>query len=149
MAIVRWTPFGETADVRNRLNWWLGGDDGPFASGVVGDSTWLPPADIRTGDNHEFLITVELPDVRREDIDLTVEDHTLTLRGEKKIDPEIRHERFHRVERSYGTFRRSFTLPNTVDAAKVRAEYRDGVLTLRLPLREETKPRQVAIETSA
>jgi HSP20 family protein len=148
MAIVRWDPFREMADVRDRFAWLFSDYDGASPGNAVAGGTWLPAVDIYANDNHEYLITAELPDVNRDDIDVTVENNTLTLRGEKKMNEGVRNERFHRVERTYGTFRRSFTLPNTVDAAKVRAEFKDGVLTLRLPLREETKPTQIPIQVS-
>ena len=149
MAILRCDPFREMADARDRLNWLFGEDDVASPGNAVTSGSWLPPVDIYATDQHEFLITAELPDVQLEDFEVTVENTTLTLRGEKKMDDGIGDERFHRVERRYGTFRRSFTLPTTVDSSKVRAEYKDGVLTLRLPLREETKPRQIQIQLSA
>jgi HSP20 family protein len=85
----------------------------------------------------------------REDIDVTVDNGTLTIKGEKKISNEVKEEQFHRIERRYGTFTRSFTLPRTVDTTKVGAEYKNGVLTVRLPLREEAKPRQVKVDVAA
>jgi HSP20 family protein len=83
--------------------------------------------------------------MKEDQFELTVEDNTLTLRGEKKLDTEVAEERFHRIERSYGSFARSFALPPTVDASKVNAEYKAGVLTVRLPLREEVKPRHIKV----
>ena len=80
---------------------------------------------------------------------LTVEDHTLTLRGERKLDSEVAEEQFHRIERSYGSFVRTFGLPSTVDAGQVSAEYKAGVLTVRLPLREEAKPKQIKVKVAA
>jgi HSP20 family protein len=85
----------------------------------------------------------------REDIEVTVENDTLTLRGERKMPEGIKDEQFRRVERTYGAFTRSFTLPNTVDAAKVSAEYKHGVLTVKLPFREEAKPRTINVEVAA
>jgi HSP20 family protein len=86
--------------------------------------------------------------MRREDIQLTVENNTLTISGEKRMDEEVREENCHRVERTYGTFSRSFSLPPTVDAGKVSADYRAGVLTVRLPIREEAKPRQIQVQVN-
>jgi HSP20 family protein len=86
--------------------------------------------------------------MRREDIDVSVENNTLTIKGERKLDHEIKQENFHRIERAYGSFVRSFSLPNTVDASKIGAEYKNGVLTVKLPVREEAKPRQIQIEAA-
>src|SRR6266576_2778107 len=109
-------------------------------------SSWVPPVDIfQTGD-HELVLKAELPEMTREDIDITVENFVLTVKGEKKISSDIKEEQFHHVERRYGTFSRSFSLPRTVDATKVSADYRNGVLTVRLPLREEAKPRQIKVD---
>jgi HSP20 family protein len=149
MAIVRWDPFREMADIRDRYTWLFSDDDGASPGNAVTGGTWLLPVDIYGSDEREILISAELPDVMRDDIEVTVENNTLTLRGEKKMDQGIRSDRVHRAERSYGTFKRSFTLPNAVDTVKVRAEFRDGVLTLRLPLREETTPKQIPIRVSA
>ena len=85
------------------------------------------------------MIKVELPDVNREDIEVTVENNTLTLKGEKKLPADVKDEQFRRIERRYGTFNRSFTLPTTVDATKVSADFKNGVLTVKLPFREEAQ----------
>ena len=88
---------------------------------------------------------VELPDMKREDIKVTFENNVLTIEGERKLDATIERDQYHRVERGYGAFRRSFTLPATVDASRVSATYQDGVLTVTLPRREETRPRQIQV----
>ena len=111
--------------------------------------TWVPPVDIYQNGDQEVVLKAELPDMTREDIDITVDNGTLTIRGEKKISSDVKEESFHRIERRYGTFTRSFSLPQTVDPAKVGADYRDGVLTVRLPLREEAKPRQIKVTVAA
>jgi HSP20 family protein len=95
------------------------------------------------------VLKAELPDMTREDIDITVDNGTLTIRGEKKLGTDVKEEQFHRIERRYGVFSRTFSLPQTVDTAKVGAEYRNGVLTVRLPLREEAKPRQIKVDVAA
>jgi HSP20 family protein len=118
-----------------------------FSASIAGP--WLPPVDIYQTGDHELVLKAELPDVSREDIDITVENGTLTIKGEKKLGREIKEEQFHHAERRYGTFSRSFSLPRSVDTAKVGAEYRNGVLTIRLPLREEAKPRQIQVEVAA
>src|SRR5205823_2145631 len=99
--------------------------------------------------DHEVILKAELPDMTREDIDITVDNGTLTIRGEKKLSDEMNEDQFHRIERRYGTFSRSFSLPQTVDTGKVGAEYKNGVLTVRLPLREEAKPRQIKVDVAA
>jgi len=87
--------------------------------------------------------------MRREDIEVNVENSTLTIRGERKLDNEIKQENFHRIERAYGSFVRSFSLPNTIDSAKIAAEYKNGVLTVKMPVREEAKPRSINVEVAA
>jgi HSP20 family protein len=106
---------------------------------------WVPAVDIFSNGQHELVLKAELPDMKEDEFEVTVEDNTLTLRGEKKMDTQITEEHFHRIERSYGSFARSFALPPTVDAGKVNAEYKSGVLTVRLPMREEAKPKQIKI----
>ena len=142
MAIVRWDPTGELAGMEiDRLNRmfseFYGGE--PFTRG------WLPPVDIFETQNHEVVLKAELPDVKREDINLTFENGVLTLKGERKFDQETKAETYHRRERKYGSFSRSFTVPNTVDAGRINASYRDGVLTITLPQREEAKPKQISV----
>jgi HSP20 family protein len=151
MTLVRWSdPFREFAQLQDRINRAFGDaygrrqDDGLMSSG-----TWLPPADIYQNGEHEVVLKVELPDMTREAIDITVEKGSLTIKGEKKFSNDVKEDQFHRIERHYGTFTRSFTLPETVDAGKVTADYKNGVLTVRLPLREEAKPRQIKIDVAA
>jgi HSP20 family protein len=109
---------------------------------------WVPPVDIYETGNHELVLRAELPDVPREDIALRVENNTLTISGERKMDTEIKEQQYHRIERAYGTFSRAFTLPPTVDTSAIAAEYKNGVLTVRLPLREEAKPKQIQVQVS-
>ncbi len=111
--------------------------------------SWVPPVDIYQHGDQEIVLAAELPDMTREDIDITVDNRTLTIRGEKKVASEVTEEGVHRLERRYGAFSRSFSLPQTVDTAQVGAEYRNGVLTVRLPLREEAKPRQIKVTAAA
>ena len=129
MTIVRWDPFRDF--------------------GFATASTWMPAVDIYQSGDTELVLKAELPDMSREDIDITVENFVLTIKGDKKLSSEVKEEQYHQVERRYGTFSRSFLLPQTVDAAKVGAEYRNGVLTIRLPLREEAKPRQIKVGVAA
>ena len=117
--------------------------------GIAAQGTWAPPVDIYETESKDLVIKAELPDMNREDIEVTVENNTLTLKGTKKLPADVKEEQFRRVERSYGTFNRSFTLPNTVDASKVSADYKHGVLTVKLPYREEARPRTINVEVAA
>ena len=108
---------------------------------------WTPAVDVYAGDTG-LVLKVELPEVDRKDMSVTVDNNTLTIQGERKLPAESEREAYHRVERCYGTFTRSFALPNTVDQEKVKADYVDGVLKLVLPKKAELKPRQVAVNVS-
>jgi HSP20 family protein len=151
MTLVRWSdPYRDFSHLQDRINRVFGDaytrrDDG----GLLTSGTWIPPVDIYQNGDQELVLKAELPDMTREDIDITVDNGTLTIKGEKKLATDVREDSFHRVERCYGTFSRSFSLPQTVDTAKVAAEYRNGVLTVRLPLREEAKPRQIKVDVAA
>jgi HSP20 family protein len=150
MAIVRWSdPFREFAQLQDRINRAFSDAYSKNDEGLMTSGTWVPPVDIYQNGNHEVVLKAELPDMTREDIDITVDNGTLTIRGEKKFSNEVKEEQFHRIERRYGTFSRSFSLPPTVDTTRVGAEYKNGVLTVRLPLREEAKPRQIKVDVAA
>ena len=116
---------------------------------VTQRGNWIPPVDIYETETHDLVVKAELPDMNREDIDVVVENDTLIVRGSKKLPEGIKDEQIRRIERSYGAFTRSFTLPNTVDSTKVSAEYKNGVLTVKLPYREEAKPRSITVEVAA
>src|ERR1041385_4333704 len=147
MAIVRWTdPFREFAQLQDRINRVFTDTYGRADEGLMSSGNWAPPVDIYQNGDHEVVLKAELPDMTREDIDITVDNGTLTIRGEKKLSNEVKEEQFHRIERRYGVFSRSFSLPQTVDTGKVGADYKNGVLTVRLPLREEAKPRQIKVD---
>jgi HSP20 family protein len=109
--------------------------------------TWAPPVDIYETEN-DIVLKAELPGVDPKDVEVKVEDNTLYLKGERKFEKEVANENYHRVERSYGSFARSFSLPNSINTEKVKAEFKDGLLTLTLPKREEAKPRTVKIDVS-
>ena len=109
----------------------------------------MPAVDIYETDKNEFVIKAELPEMKREAIAVTVEQGTLTISGERTPGDDVPRDAFRRVERAYGKFTRRFALPRTVDASKVAAEYRDGVLTVRLPMREESKPRTVPVAVAS
>lgn len=148
MAITRFDPFREFATLQDRMNR-LFGDVYVRDEDVTSRGTWMPPVDIFETDSHDLVVKAELPDMTREDIEVTVENNTLTLKGTKKLPDRVKDDQYRRIERSYGTFSRSFTLPNTVDASKVSAEYKNGVLTVKLPFREEAKPRTINVEVAA
>jgi HSP20 family protein len=127
----------------DRLNRMLEGfwrDETPLGRG-----SWLPLVDIFENAQHEIVIKAELPDMKRDDIQVTVENGTLTLSGERRLEQDVKRENFHRLERSYGSFSRSFTLPPTFDASRISATYKDGVLTVTLPPREDAKPKQIEV----
>jgi HSP20 family protein len=147
MAITRHDPFREFATLQDRMNR-LFGDMYLRDDDVAQRGTWVPPVDIYETEGHDVVIKAEIPDVSREDIEVTVENNTLTLRGTKKMAADVKEDQYRRIERNYGTFSRTFTLPASVDSGKVAADYRNGVLTVRLPFREEAKPRTVNVEVA-
>jgi len=110
---------------------------------------WVPAVDIYETEGHDLVLKAELPDMTREDIELMVERNTLTLKGTRKRPAEVKAEQIRRIERRYGSFSRSFALPTTVDSSKVTADYKNGVLTVKLPFREEARPRTINVEIAA
>jgi HSP20 family protein len=146
MTLVRWDPFRELVTMSDRLNRMLAE---PSALSREGEpyGTWVPPVDIFEKDEVLFL-RAELPGMRKEDIDLRIENGVLTLSGERRRDETLAQATGHRLERLHGTFTRSFTLPTTVDAGKIAASYRDGVLEIQLPKSEASKPKRVEIRTA-
>jgi HSP20 family protein len=120
-----------------------------FARLLADADGWVPPVDIYETEGHDLVLKAELPDMNREDIELTVERNTLTLKGSRKRPADVKDEQVRRIERRYGSFSRSFALPTSVDAGKVTADYKNGVLTVKLPFREESKPRQIQVEIAA
>jgi HSP20 family protein len=107
-------------------------------------TTWAPAVDIYEGE-HELVVKADLPDVKPEELDIRVENNILTIRGERKFEKKVDEKNYLRVERAYGSFARSFTLANTVNAEAIKADYKDGVLTLSIPKREEAKPKQIKV----
>ena len=149
MAVVRWEPFRDLVTLQDRMNRMFdesyrarGGED-EWALG----GSWAPAVDIYEHEGN-IVLTAELPGVDPKAVDIRVENNVLTLRGERKWSDEVKRESYHRVERSYGSFTRSFTLPNVVDTEKIKAEYKDGMLRLVLPKKEEAKPRQISINVT-
>jgi len=148
MTLVRWDPFRELEDMSERLN-------RVFSRPTLRNSgkenltvaDWMPTVDISETES-EYLIKAELPEVRKEDVKVTVENGVLTLQGERRQEKEEKGKRFHRVERSYGSFVRSFTLPESVDEGGVKAEYKDGILALHLPKSEKVKPKAIDVKVA-
>jgi HSP20 family protein len=140
MALMRYTnsidPFQSLQETMNR-----------FFNEPVASRPWVPAVDIRETEN-ELVLKADLPDMKFEDIDVRLENGTLSLRGERKFDQQKQEGGWHRVERSYGHFERVFTLPDTIDPEKVTADYKNGVLTITLPKKEIAKPRQVKVQIS-
>jgi len=146
MTLVRWDASRDTAAMGRTLEGFY-----VCPQENLAPVAWVLAVDIYSNGQDEVVVKAELPGMEADEFEVTVEDNTLTLRGEKKVDTEVTQEHFHRIERSYGSFARSLALPPTVDAAKVKAEYKTGVLTVRLPLSEEAKPKQnkVAVAVAA
>ena len=111
-------------------------------------ATWAPAVDIYETEN-ELVVKADLPDLQDKDIDVRVEGNTLTIRGERRFEKDVSEDSYLRIERAYGSFMRSFSLPNTVSPENIRADYRNGVLTLYMAKREESKPKQIKISVSA
>ena len=142
MTLVRWNPVRDLASMEiDRLNRMF---DDFFGASELGRG-WVPAVDIYETPEHEFVLKAELPEMKREDINITFENNVLTLKGERKAEFDSNEGNLHRTERAYGTFSRSFTLPATVNAEKISAAYKDGVLTIRLPQRDEAKPKQIQV----
>jgi HSP20 family protein len=148
MAIVRFEPFRDLVTFQDRLNRifedaFRGSRGASEEEWALGGS-WAPSVDIYEQEGN-LVLKAELPGIDPKDVDVRVENNVLTLQGERKLDSEVKRESYHRVERSYGAFSRSFTLPTVVDTDKIKAEFKDGLLRLVLPKKEEAKPKQIAI----
>jgi HSP20 family protein len=152
MAIVRWEPFRDLVSLQERMNrlfdesFRMAGRSGGEEDWALGGS-WAPAVDIFEKEGN-LVLRAELPGVDAKSVDIRLENNVLTLRGERRFDNEIKRESYHRVERAYGSFSRSFTLPSVVDQGSIKANYKDGVLEVTLPKREEAKPKQIEISTS-
>ena len=141
MALMRWTPWQELESMNRQLSHLL--DDSNTAVDMNG-SRWAPSVDIRETDE-ALVVQAELPGIDKKDVKLEVKDGVLTISGERRYEKDVKEENVHRIERSYGSFTRSFSLPTNVDAEKVAAEMKDGVLSVRLPKRESAKPKAIEI----
>jgi HSP20 family protein len=145
-SVIRWDPFRNLSTLQDQMN-------RLFESSFRGQSdesaltTWAPSVDIYETEN-ELVLNADLPSVPEKDIDIHVENNMLTIRGERKFEQKVKQDNYLRVERAYGAFSRSFSLPNTVDTEAIKAEYKNGVLTVTMPKRAESKPKQVKITTA-
>ena len=148
MAIVKWEPFRDLMTARKDFDRLFREAFSPlFGETELSTRSWAPAVDIYETDN-DIVLKAELPGVDPKDVEVRVEDNTLYLKGERKHEKEVKEQNYHRVERSYGSFARSFSLPNSINADKVKAEYKDGLLTLTLPKREEAKPKTIKIDVT-
>ena len=147
MSMTRWEPFRGLNTLQEQVNRLFEDSVTRTRSGQAELAGWAPAVDIFETEN-ELVVKADLPDVLEKDIDVRVENNTLTIRGERKFNNEVHEDNYLRVERAYGTFTRSFSLPKTVNTEGIHAEYRNGVLSVRLPKREETKPKQIKISVS-
>ena len=146
MNIVRWDPYRDLTSFADRYNRAFGNVTGRERDEELSLGTWVPPVDI-SEDKERITLTAELPGFREDQVDVQMEGGVLTIRGERKMEEEKEGRNFHRLERSYGHFVRSFTLPNNVDRDNIRAHFNNGLLEVEMPKREEAKPRQIKIGT--
>ena len=146
--ITRWDQSRGLTSLQDQFNRLLEGNFTRDGSGHADLATWAPPVDIYETEN-ELVIKADLPDLEEKDIDVRIENNSLTIRGERKFEKDVNEDNYLRIERAYGSFMRSFSLPNTVSCESIRAEYRNGVLTLHMAKREESKPKQIKISVSA
>ena len=148
--LTRWDPFKEMEETQNRLARFFGMSPPRMPNGDKESMTiteWTPSVDI-IEDEKEWLVKADLPEVSKEDVKVTVENGVLTLTGERKLEKEEKDKKYHRIERSYGIFLRSFTLPDATDGTKVNAEFKDGVLKVHLPKTEKAKPKAVEVKVT-
>ena len=146
MTITRWDPFREVVALQNRVNSLfrdMNGENDPIAA-----ASFVPAVDIYE-DAQKVVLKLEVPGIEEKDLDVRVENHTLTVKGERKFEAEEKEQNFHRIERRYGSFYRAFTVPNTIDAESIKADYDAGILRLELQKRPETKPKQIKVNVGS
>ncbi len=142
--LTRWYPFRDLVSFQERMNRLFQDTLGPSREELMTSGTFIPPVDIYE-DEHAITLKLEVPGMEEKDIEVQLENNTLTVRGERKFEKEEKEENFHRIERRYGAFARSFTLPDTVDTGKVEANYENGILKIQLAKRAEAKPKQIKV----
>jgi HSP20 family protein len=150
MSLVRWDPFRELEEMSTRLNRFFGHQMPSRPAGDAGKDAmmtfdWAPTVDV-VETPEEFQLKVELPEVKKEDVKVSVDHGVLRLEGERRQEKEDKGKKYHRIERSYGSFLRTFTLPDNIDDTKVRAEFKDGMLNVRLPKTEKSKPKAIEVK---
>ncbi len=147
MAIIRWDPFREVSALQERMNRLFSDlrTSSPLREEEISQGSWVPPVDIYETED-SLVFKAELPGVTKDDITVEVKDNTMTLKGEKRFEKDVKEESYHRVERAYGGFQRAFTLPGMVEQDKVKAKFKDGILEIVLPKAEKAKPKQVRVE---
>jgi len=148
-ALTRWNPLRELEEFQSRILSAFNPTASRRGNGQesLARAEWMPLVDI-SEDDKEYLITAELPEVKKGDVKVTMENGVLTITGERKFETEEKHRKWHRVERAYGSFARSFALPENGDAAKVNAEFRDGMLTVHVAKSEAARPKQIEVKVS-
>lgn len=150
MTLTRWNPLRDMEEIFDRFNRSYGRLPALRSEGsqeLMTIADWAPTVDVSETDD-EYLIKVELPEVRKEDVKVTIHDGVLTLQGERKLEREEKNKKYHRVERAYGSFARSFTLPENVDDNSVKARHKDGMLYLHLGKTEEAKPKSIEVKVA-
>ena len=148
MALVRWRPFRDLVSIQDEMNRLFNDFFGRVPSRFdteLSQSEWSPSVDI-SETKDEIMVKAEMPGMKKDDIKITLQDNVLTLRGERKQEKEEKENNFYRIERYYGSFARSFNLPTVVQADRIKASYKDGILSITLPKAEEVKPKQIPIE---
>lgn len=145
MAIVKYNPFRELRTMQDQMNRMLDMAWNREFGEELKEGVWQPPVDIYE-DEHSVVIKAEVPDVEQKDIEIRIENNTLTMRGERKHASDVKKENYYRVERYFGQFQRSFSLPSSIDQEKVQAACDKGILTITLPKRTEAKPKQISVE---
>jgi HSP20 family protein len=147
MAITRWDPFREVVALQNRMNSLFGNMNNETESALT-TANFVPAVDVYE-DEKKVVLKLEVPGIEEKDLDVSVENNTLTVKGERKFEKEEKEENFHRIERRYGSFYRAFTLPSTVDTEHIAAKYEAGVLKLELTKKPEAQPKQIKVSVAA
>jgi HSP20 family protein len=147
MAMSRWDPFRELSSIQNELNRLFGRTFTPEAGEAARGASWVPAVDVAETQDR-FVITAELPGVKPEEVDISVENSILMIQGERRFYEETKEEDYHRIERRFGSFARSVTLPSTADPEGIQASFDEGVLRIEVPKKEEAKPRKIQIKAT-
>ncbi len=145
MSLIKWSPIRDLLSIQDEMNKLFDERLDKFSGNELQSRVWQPLVDIFEEDD-KFVIKAEIPEVKKEDISINLENNVLTIKGERKLEKEDKKENYHRAERFYGMFQRSFTLPGTVDQEKIKANLENGVLTLEIPKKEEVKPKKIEID---